>query len=232
MAVEMRALCSSPPPIWRLRPPPPGRDRTVMLVPGLLANDDTMSCLRDWLRRGGFHVVESGIKRNVGCPDELIDVLVARLRERLRPGEKALLIGHSKGGLLSVGVAHRSPELVERVLALGSPLDDPFALHWNTRVTLRVLATAMRLRGRSRKGCYTPRCTCRAMGLVRQRPPLPVPATNVASRSDGIVLFESCLRPEVEVREVETAHTEMPWRPEVISVVAEWLRAEKEPRAA
>lgn len=220
---EWRAKSTVEPAFGDLAQPPPGQGKPVLLIPGLLGGDERLSFLAGWLRHWDYRVIVSGIERNSHCPDRLIDSLSARLQANLRHGEKGLLIGHSKGGLLGYGIAHRHPELVERVLALGSPLRRPFGVQWNTAVTVRMVAALNRIRGGSRPGCYTPACTCDAMCLARAETPPPVPVTNIASRKDGIVQFEACLHPHVAVREVNTWHNSMPCEPEVIELVADWL---------
>jgi pimeloyl-ACP methyl ester carboxylesterase len=221
---EWRAKSALEPSFDSLAEPPAGQDRPVLLIPGLLGGDERLSFLAGWFRHWGYRAIESGIMRNLHCPDRLIDALSDRLRSRLKPGEKALIVGHSKGGLLGYGIAHRHPELVERLLALGSPLRDPFGLQWNTSITVRAVAALHRIRGESRPGCYTRECSCEAMRLVRSESIPPVPVTNIASPKDGIVKFESCLRPNVAIHEVNTWHNSMPCEPEVITQVARWLR--------
>ncbi len=223
IVAELRAGSAPKPGLDQLPAPPAAPGRAVMLVPGLLSSDSNLAFVADWLRTGGYRVITSGIERNSSCPDALIDQLSRRLSTHLDPGEKALLIGHSKGGLLAMGIAHLAPQLVERVLALGSPLKDPFDLQWNTRVTVRTIAALKRVRGGARPGCYTSACSCEAMRLVTEQRVPPVPVTNVASRRDGIVRFESCLHPHVSVREVSAPHNSMPWEPEVVRIIVGWL---------
>lgn len=220
---EWRAKSMPGPAFDSLAEPPYGRGKTVMLIPGLLGGDERLSFLAGWFRHWGYRALESGIRRNSHCPDRLVDSLSARLRASLAEGEKALLIGHSKGGLLAYGIAHRHPELVERVLALGSPLRDPFGVQWNTAVTVGAVAALNRIRKESRPGCYTRKCDCEGMRLMYGNSIPPVPVTNVASPKDGIVKFESCLRPHVAIHEVDSWHNSMPCEPEVIAVVATWL---------
>ncbi len=224
IAGEWRARSRPAPEIAGVAEPPPGRGRAVMLIPGLLSGDDSLAFPARWLRHWGYRVIESGIRHNAQCPDAMIESLSRRLAGELDPGERALLIGHSKGGLLGFGIAHRHPELVERVLTLGSPLGDPFGTRWNTTVTVKAVAAILRLRGGSRPGCYTRSCTCDAMRLARAQAAPPVPVSNIASRQDGIVCFEACQRPHVSVREVTGRHNSMPVDPAVIGEIAAWLR--------
>lgn len=223
---EWRARSGPEPSFDRLAEPPGGRGKPVMLIPGLLGNDERLAFLAGWFRHWGYRVIESGIRHNSQCPDRLIDSLAARLEANLGEGEKALVVGHSKGGLLGYGIAHRFPGLVERVLALGSPLRDPFGVQWNTAVTLRAVAVLNRFRKDSRPGCYTRTCSCDAMQAIYGNTVPAVPVTNLASPKDGIVKFQACLRPEVTIHEVDTWHNSMPREPEVIAAVAAWLESQ------
>ncbi len=229
---EWRARSGPEPSFADLAEPPPGRGKPVMLIPGLLGNDARLSFLAGWFRHWGYQVIESGISHNSQCPDRLIDSLAARLKANLAAGDKALIVGHSKGGLLAYGIAYRFPDLVEQVLALGSPLQDPFGVQWNTAVTLRAVAVLNRFRKSSRPGCYTRNCSCDAMRAVYGNSTPEVPVTNVASPMDGIVKFQSCLRPHVAIHEVNTWHNSMPREPAVIAAVAAWLRIPTQSRSS
>ena len=41
----------------------------VMLIPGFMAGDSSLSVLRHWLRRRGHRVAISGIRANVDCAE-------------------------------------------------------------------------------------------------------------------------------------------------------------------
>src|SRR5262249_57278334 len=53
-------------------------------------------------------------------------------------GQRVSLIGHSRGGLLAKVAAHRHPEMVERVVALGAPLADPYDISPFTMAAVRL----------------------------------------------------------------------------------------------
>jgi len=221
---EWRAKSAPEPSYGSLAEPPPGNGKPVMLIPGLLGGDERLAFLAGWFRHWGYRTIESGIRHNSHCPDRLVDSLAARLKAHLDEGDKALVVGHSKGGLLGYGIAHRHPELIERVLAMGSPLLDPFGVQWNTAVTVRLVALLNRIRKESRPGCYTRQCDCEGIRLMYGDTVPSVPVTNIASPKDGIVKYESCLRPQVATHRVNTWHNSMPCEPEVIALVAAWLR--------
>ena len=82
-----------------------------------------MGPLRDWLRRMGYSPVPSGLDRNPGWSEPLVNDLgeLAETHFR-RTGQRVTIIGHSMGGLQGRAVAARRPRVVRHVIALGSPL--------------------------------------------------------------------------------------------------------------
>src|SRR4051794_11607128 len=67
---------------------PRGTGEPVVLVPGFLAGDGSLSVMREWLGRIGYDAYGSGILANVDCSDRALDRLGARgrgLAERTRP---------------------------------------------------------------------------------------------------------------------------------------------------
>src|SRR5918998_6917723 len=76
-----------------------GRGRPVLLIPGFLAGDGTLSMMAGWLKRTGHRPSRAGIVANVNCAAVLIPRLERRL-ERLVgvQGEPAAVVGESRGG--------------------------------------------------------------------------------------------------------------------------------------
>src|SRR3954454_12785923 len=97
-----------------------GRGRPVLLVPGFLAGDGSLSMMAGWLKRAGYRPSRAGIVSNVNCAG----VLLPRLEERLErlvslQGKRAAVVGQSRGGTLAKVLARRRPDLVSGVVALG-----------------------------------------------------------------------------------------------------------------
>jgi triacylglycerol lipase len=102
---------------------PRGDGHSVVLLPGLFAGDRSLQPLRAWLRRVGYTPVRSGLERNPGWSEELVDELGGLVeREFERSGRRVTIIGQSMGGLLGRSVAIRRPHTTRHVIALGSPL--------------------------------------------------------------------------------------------------------------
>jgi pimeloyl-ACP methyl ester carboxylesterase len=100
-----------------------GDGRPVLVLPGLYGGDRYLGPLRDWLRRIGYKPVRSGLDRNPGWSEELVNEL-GELAERhfKGSGQRVTIIGHSLGGLQGRSLAVRRPSAVRHVIALGSPL--------------------------------------------------------------------------------------------------------------
>jgi pimeloyl-ACP methyl ester carboxylesterase len=102
---------------------PRGDGHPVMVLPGLGAGDRYLTPLRGWLRRIGYSTVRSGIDRNPGWSEELVEELGRRAVQAFqRDGRQVTIIGHSMGGLLGRSVGVRHPEAVRHVITLGAPL--------------------------------------------------------------------------------------------------------------
>lgn len=195
---------------------PDGKGRPVMLIPGFLAGDTSLDTMRGWLKRAGFKVMRSGIDLNIQASSVLVTRMVERLRDRAA-GQKTILIGQSRGGNLALGLAQEYPELVERVIALGSPLGDPLDVHPTTLATVH----AARLVHTLRRG---PRDIDAAFDASMLEPAR-VPTTSLYSRTDGIVHWKACLRPDVEAVEVGGSHVGMSVNRRVYQEIARILRS-------
>ncbi|MFV0257446.1 MAG: esterase/lipase family protein [Acidimicrobiales bacterium] len=109
--------------------------RRVLFLPGFGAGDGSTAVLRTTIAAYGHRVHRWRAGRNTGPTPELIESLEARLREiaarpRPNPGHhgpassvtKVTIVGWSLGGVYGWLLAGRSPELVDQLITLGSPL--------------------------------------------------------------------------------------------------------------
>jgi pimeloyl-ACP methyl ester carboxylesterase len=122
---------------------PRGDGHPVLLIPGLLANDDYLRPLSNWLQRVGYSPVWSGLRIDPGFSEAAITKVTERVeQEHHATGLRVSIIGHSMGGALARAAAVRSPNAVRHVIALGSPLFYG-AQH---RLSLSVALTAIHVR--------------------------------------------------------------------------------------
>jgi len=92
----------------------------LMVIPGFLASDRTTLGLQRALAEAGFRVTGWGMGFNRGVTEDVVDRIADRL-ERFGAGRKVILVGWSLGGIYARVVAQDRPDLVEKVVTLGSP---------------------------------------------------------------------------------------------------------------
>jgi len=92
----------------------------LMVVPGFLANDRTTLGLQRALAEAGYRVTGWGLGLSTGVQPDTLDRLVAAI-ERFGKGGKVILVGWSLGGVYAREAAKRRPDLVEKVVTMGSP---------------------------------------------------------------------------------------------------------------
>src|SRR3954465_14362676 len=116
-------------PVYRGQGVPRGDGAPVLLIPGFLAGDGSLTVMAEWLGRMGHRPHQSGIRLNVDCSNRCLLGLERRL-ERVAEdaGRPVAIIGPRRGGHFAKALAHRRPELVSRVISMGAGLDTPFAI--------------------------------------------------------------------------------------------------------
>jgi pimeloyl-ACP methyl ester carboxylesterase len=165
-----------------------------------MAGDSSLSVLRNWLLRSGYNVEVAGLVFNIRYSELVARLITLRLLAMHRLlGYKVTIVGHSRGGMLAKVIADREPGAVARVIALGSPLGDPYDIHPLTMAGVRV-AHALNVLRYARGGGVE-------RSFLRElEAPARVPLVSIYSRTDGIVHWEACLRPDAECLEVSGSH--------------------------
>jgi triacylglycerol lipase len=208
-----------------------GNRKAVMFIPGFMAGDMTLAPLAGLCRWLGHKTFFTGIRSNSNCPRETVLHLERHL-ERIHDDEgRVVIVGQSLGGVYARELAARRPELVERVITLGSPVrlveDSANAL------VLTMARLVSRLRNME-DGCLTQSCSCGMMLLERH--PGDVPTTAIYSKTDGVVHWESCVdksgAQNVENLEVKASHVGMGVNTEVFKIVAARLATAPRPRTS
>jgi pimeloyl-ACP methyl ester carboxylesterase len=192
--------------------PPRGDGRPVLLIPGFLANDGSLSRMAGWLRDGGFRTYRSGIVLNTDCMEPLIDRLEARLVSAVElTGRRAVVLGQSRGGTLGRVLAVRRPELVEELVTLGSPTRDQLAVHRGVWVSIGAvgLLGTIGVPGCFSITCRTGDCCARARAELLGPFPSSCRYISLYSKRDEIVKWKACLDPAAERIEVDTTHMGM-----------------------
>lgn len=114
-------------PLWRLFRPrlqigPARHRRVVMLMPGFGTHPLRMRYMAQQLERAGHVVKRWGLGFNLGPAEDTLDLLEHRLEHiHTAYGQPVVLVGWSLGGIFARELAKRRPELVGRVISMGSP---------------------------------------------------------------------------------------------------------------
>jgi pimeloyl-ACP methyl ester carboxylesterase len=165
---------------------PKGDGHPVLALPGFLASDLSMAPMRRYLKELGYETHAWNMGRNLGG--------VASKRGALRDlltgihsqtGRKVSLIGWSLGGVYARDLALQMPDKVRSVITLGSPFAGDIRATNATRLYEALSGEAVDDNLEIRQAIAGD---------------LPVPATSIYSRTDGIVNWHTSL-----LRSSETA---------------------------
>jgi len=151
----------------------------VLLLPGLGGGPGSMWLIRRYLRQCNFRTWDwgQGVNRGdiAGVFPQLVDRLTT-LKERL--GQPLALVGWSLGGYLARELARERPDLVSRVVTMGSPVvggpkyTSTGALYKRHGVVLDTLEARM---------------------LERYAKPLQRPVRALYTKADGVVAWRACI---------------------------------------
>jgi triacylglycerol lipase len=195
---------------------PRGDGRPVLTLPGLVNGDMSNLLMRRYLDALGYRPFRWELGRNFG--PRAIGTEGERLFERIaaihdETGEKVTLIGVSLGGIMARVAAHRHPELAREVITVSSP----FAGLPTATNVWRVFELV--------SGQRADDPVVRAF-LEEAATPLPVPATSIWSRSDGLVNGMCCHEGDcgnARSIEVNSSHLWVQMKPEVLRAIADTL---------
>lgn len=153
-----------------------GNGQTVLLVPGFLTGDWSMTRLAAFLRSLGYHVVLPGIVLNLGPTAKSLAKLDA-LFLRLAANQKIFVIGQSLGGVFARTLARRYPEHTLGVVTLCTPIRFP-------------VVTPLEPFVRALSPLHDPAWVAQRGDVARA---LDVPVAAIYSERDGIVDWRQCL---------------------------------------
>jgi len=200
---------------------PAGEGRPIFLIPGYMAGDASLTPMARALRAAGWKPERAGVRLNVGCATEMLGPIESRLEAHVdaNGGQKAIVIGQSRGGTFGRWLAARRSDLVAGLVTLGSPLRDPLAVNLLVLMNLGVVGTLGTL---GVPGVLSTSCMrldrCCAPAWREGSGPLAsgFPFLSIYSRSDGIVDWRSCLDPAARHVEVDSSHCGMAFNVDVL----------------
>ncbi|NOX29325.1 MAG: alpha/beta hydrolase [Actinobacteria bacterium] len=189
----------------------PKGKRTVLVVPGFMANDASTFILRQELKRLGHHVKGWGQGVNIGPNQRIIDGLLDRLDSMAAStGRKVDVVGWSLGGVFARYLATKRTDLVSSVITLGSPIRP---IGKRDGVAGRIFAS-LTSRHDADMGDFDPATR------------LKVPLTCVWTRTDGVVDWKAAATrpgPRVENIEVPGTHLGLGVNPMALHIIADRL---------
>ena len=193
---------------------PQGKGEPVVVLPGFGAGDMSTLVLRSYLRMLGYDARGWTLGRNSGDVRHLLPRVLASLAAIARESQTEVrLIGWSLGGYIAREAARERPDLVDRVITMGSPVVG------GPKYTLA--AHAYRRRGFDLDAIE-------AAIHARNSNPLRIPVTAIYSRNDGVVAWQACIDrhcANVEHVEVSSTHLGLGFAPDVYEIVAQRLAA-------
>jgi pimeloyl-ACP methyl ester carboxylesterase len=192
---------------------PRGDGHPVLALPGFLASDLSMAPLRRYLKELGYDAHAWQMGRNFGGLQKMRAALRQRLAEiHAATGRKVSLIGWSLGGVYARDLALHAPDMVRYVVTLGSPFANDVRA---TNATKLYEALSGETVGDDPEF------------LEAIAGDLPMPATSVFSRADGVVNWRTCLlRPSAAAENIEVylaSHVGLGVNPAVLWAVADRL---------
>ena len=192
---------------------PKGDGHPVLTLPGFLASDLSMAPMRRYLKELGYDTHAWKMGRNFGGVSSkrgaLRDLLTG-IHEQT--GRKVSLVGWSLGGIYARDLALQLPDMVRAVITLGSPFANDIRATNATRLYEALSGEAVDDNPEIRQAIAGD---------------LPVPATSVYSRTDGIVNWHtSLLRPSKTAENIEVhfaSHIGLGVNPAALWAVADRL---------
>jgi pimeloyl-ACP methyl ester carboxylesterase len=102
---------------------PRGDGHPVLLLPGFLADENSLIALKLFLQSKGYEVHTWGLGRNLGFRSKHASALPQKIRYLHHvSGRKVSLVGWSLGGVFSLYGAESTLECVRSIITLGSPV--------------------------------------------------------------------------------------------------------------
>lgn len=182
-----------------------------------------MRVMDNWLNRIGYRSFVSGILFNVHHSERMLSGVRRKVTDiQKQTGARVTLVGHSRGGLLAKVFAQRRPQAVEQVIGLGSPFADWTDIAPMTNRAVRVVSTANMLaygRRLNAEGRFT---------YDLELAPI-VPTASIYTKTDDVVNFRACLRPDIPAIPVWGSHNGLVVNPEVYRVLGRMLARPRRP---
>lgn len=108
-----------------LKVAPDGRGQPVLVIPGFSHDDSNTEAMRNFIAENNYDVqaLEYG-QKNSGPTPEILAHLEKRIEDisKVHNVRKVALVGHSLGGMFAEAMARKRPDIISKVVTLGSPI--------------------------------------------------------------------------------------------------------------
>ena len=193
---------------------PKGDGHTVLVLPGFLTSDSSTEFLRNYLRGLGLNAVGWEMGRNLGGIYRMRDMLRAKVAElREKSGQRISVVGWSLGGVYARDLALSLPDMIRGIVTLGSPFSGDLRANNVGKLYDRVSGEQVD--------------HAAIEDVVALAGDMPVPATSIYSRTDGIVSWRTSLMRETQKAEnievIGASHLGLGFNPAVLWAVADRL---------
>jgi len=222
-------------PMLHMSTPPAAQRRPVMTLPGFTGSERTLGPMNQFLNAKGYDAFTWGLGTNRGHSSIpalrlLVDTLVQRVEAMAERHDSTVsLIGHSLGGIYARELARLRPDLVDRVITLGTP-SNPHPDH-PERLNQTISAIFDSVSGRP--GEQNAQDMLDA-GIVV--PPPGVPVVSVFSPFDGVVGEDASRIPDEHLTcssgaprenlKINGSHVGMIVNPLALAAIADRLQAD------
>ena len=192
---------------------PRGDGHPVLALPGFLASDLSMAPMRRYLKELGYDAHAWNMGRNFGGVYGKRKALRERLTEiHEQTGRKVSVVGWSLGGVYARDLALQLPDMVRSIITLGSPFANDIRATNATKLYELLSGEGVDDIPGLREAIAGD---------------LPVPATSLYSRTDGIVNWRTSLvRPSATAENIEVylaSHIGLGFNPAALWAVADRL---------
>lgn len=198
---------------------PRGDGGHVLVLPGFMAGDASTTALRTFLDTLGYRAHGWGQGQNRGRMLTYLPPLTTLVESYVQDrGRPIAMVGWSRGGVLAREIARERPELIRRVITLGSPVKGG------------VGATSLRRIIERQTGLST--ADLQRMQRERDARAITVPITAIYSKTDGVVAWRACIdevSPHVEHMEVSGSHVGLGFNADAYRIVANRLAEASKP---